>query len=47
MMTNKADYMLGICKYILFYGTWDKEELEIPSPPKNEGSGLCIGGYDG
>ena len=47
MMTNKADYVLGICNYILLYGTWDKEELEIPSPSKNDCSGLCIRGYDG
>ena len=46
MITNKADYVLGICNYILLDGTWDKEELEIPLPSKNDCSGLCIRGYD-
>ena len=47
MMTNKADYVLGICNYIILDGRWDKEELDIPSPSNNDCSGLCIRGYDG
>ena len=47
MMTNKAYYMLGIYNYNLLDGTWDNEELDISLSLNNEGSGLCIGGYDG
>ena len=47
MITNKADYVLGIRNYILLNSTLDKEELEIPLPSKNDWSGLCIVGYDG
>ena len=36
MMTNKADYVLGIRNYILLNSTLDKEELEIPLPSKND-----------
>ena len=46
MMTNKADYVLGICNCILLDGMWDKEELDIPPPSNNEASGLCIGCSD-
>ena len=47
MMTNKDNYVLGICNYILIDGMWNKDEIEIPLPSKNDCSGLCIRGYDG
>ena len=46
MITNKADYVLGMCNHIILYGTWDKKELDILSQSKNEGSWLWLKGYD-
>ena len=40
MITNKADCVLGLCKYIILDGTWDKKEPDIPSQSNNGGSGL-------
>ena len=45
MITNKADYVLGICNYILLDGAWDKKEPDIPSQSNSVGSWLCLEGY--
>ena len=47
MMTNKADHVLGIWNYILWYGTLDNKEIDILLPSNNEGSELLLEGYDG